>query len=101
MLPTHSEGTWVSDRAAWALDYNPIRWKFVKRGRHATLAVLPVLGAVFVCITWVLLCMVVPLLWVRIQMRRQMASVQRTGGVEAMVVNVDGLIVCCRRLPFA
>ena len=64
------------------------------------LAELPVLGVVLVCITWVLLCMFVPELWMRIQMRRQMAILERTGGVEGMVVNVDGLIVLLPPLAF-
>ena len=57
------------------------------------LAEWPVLGVVLVCITWVLLTILVPLLWMTIQMRRQMARLERTGGVEAMVVQTDGLIV--------
>ncbi len=64
------------------------------------LADLPLLGVVFVCITWVLLCMFVPLLWTIIEMRRQMARLERTGGVEAMAVQVDGLSCFCRRSYF-
>jgi hypothetical protein len=64
------------------------------------LADLPVLGVVLVCITWVLLSMFVPLLWMSIQMRRRMAIVERTGGVEAMGVQVDGLIVLLPPLAF-
>ena len=47
-------------------------------------------GVVLVCITWVLLTILVPLLWMIIQMRREMARLQRTGGVEAGVFYVDG-----------
>jgi hypothetical protein len=64
------------------------------------LAKWPVLSVVLVCITWVLLCMFVPLLWMSIQMRRQMAILERTGGVEAMGVQVDGLIVLLPPLVF-
>ena len=64
------------------------------------LAEWPVLGVVLVCITWVLLCMFVPELWMNIQMRRQMAIVERTGGVEGMVVNVDGLVVLLPPVAF-
>lgn len=64
------------------------------------LAEWPVLGAVLVCITWVLLSMLVPLLWMSIQMRRQMARLEQTGGVEAMAVSVDGLIVVLPPLVF-
>jgi hypothetical protein len=53
----------------------------------------PALRVVLVCVTWVLLCMFVPLLWMSIQMRSQMARLQRTGGVEGMAVQVDGVIV--------
>ena len=53
----------------------------------------PVRGVVLVSITWVLVCTFVPLLWMSIQMRRQMATVEGTGGVEAFVVTVDGLFV--------
>ena len=64
------------------------------------LAELPVLGVVLVCITWVLLCMFVPELWMSIQMRRQMARLERIGGVEAMAAQVDGLIVLLPPLVF-
>ena len=64
------------------------------------LAQFPVLGIVFVCITWVLLCMFVPLLWMSIQMRSQLVRLQRTGGVEGMAVQVDGLIVLLPPLVF-
>jgi hypothetical protein len=64
------------------------------------LAELPLLAVVLVCITWVLLGMFVPLLWMSIEMRRRMASLERTGGVEAMAVNVDGLIVLLPPLVF-
>ena len=64
------------------------------------LADLPLLGVVLVCITWVLLSMFVPLLWMSIQMRRQMAILKRTGGVEAILVQVDGLIVLLPPLVF-
>jgi hypothetical protein len=64
------------------------------------LAELPLLGVVLVCITWVLLSMFVPLLWMSIQMESQMASLQRTGGVAAMAVQVDGLIVLLPPLVF-
>jgi hypothetical protein len=57
------------------------------------LAEWPVLGVVLVCISWVLLCLLVPPVWMSLQMRRQMAIVERTGGVEAMSVGVDGLVV--------
>ena len=64
------------------------------------LADLPLLGVVLVCITWVLLCMFVPLLWMSIQMRRQMAILERTGGVEGMAVQVDGFVVLLPPLVF-
>jgi hypothetical protein len=44
--------------------------------------------------------MLVPLLWMSIQMRRQMAMVERTGGVEAMSIGVDGLVVLLPPLAF-
>lgn len=64
------------------------------------LAEWPVLGVVLVCITWVLLTILVPLLWMIIQMRRQMARLERTGGVEAIAVQDDGLIVLLPPLVF-
>jgi len=64
------------------------------------LAEWPVLGVVLVCITWVLLTILIPLLWMIIQMRRQMARLERTGGVEAMAVQDDGLIVLLPPLVF-
>ena len=64
------------------------------------LAKWPLLGVVLVCITWVLLCMFVPLLWMGIQMRRQMASVELTGGVGAIAVQVDSLILLLPPLVF-
>jgi hypothetical protein len=64
------------------------------------LAEFPVPGVVLVCITWVLLANLAPLLWMIISMRRQMAHLERTGGVEAMAVQVDGLIVLLPPLVF-
>ena len=64
------------------------------------LAQFPVLGIVFVCITWVLLCMFVPLLWMSIQMRSQLVRLERTGGVEGTAVQVDGVIVLLPPLVF-
>ena len=64
------------------------------------LAEWPVVGVVLVCISWVLLTILVPLLWTMIQMRRQMARLERTGGVEAMATQVDGLIVLLPPLVF-
>ena len=64
------------------------------------LAEFPVPGVVLVCITWVLLCMFVPLPWTISEMRKQMARLERTGGVEAMAVQVDGLIVLLPPLVF-
>ena len=64
------------------------------------LAEFPVPGVVLVCITWVLLTILVPLLWMIIQMRRQMARLERTGGVEAMGSQVDGLVVLLPPLVF-
>ena len=58
------------------------------------LAEWPVLGVVLVCISWVLLCMFVPLLWVRIQLRWQMASLERDGAFVAVAsAGIDGLVV--------
>jgi hypothetical protein len=60
----------------------------------------PVIGVVLVCITWVLLCVFVPLLWMSIQMRSHMVRLERTGGVEGMAVQVDGVIVLLPPLVF-
>jgi hypothetical protein len=64
------------------------------------LAEFPVPGVVLVCILWVLLTNSVPLLWMMLSMRWQMARLERTGGVEAMAVQVDGLIVLLPPLVF-
>jgi hypothetical protein len=64
------------------------------------LAELPVIGVVFVCITWVLLCIFVPLLWMIIEMRRTMARLQRAGGGEGAAIQVDGFIVLLPPLVF-
>ena len=64
------------------------------------LAELPLLGVVLVGITWVLLSMFAPLLWMNIQMELQMRSLQRTGGVAGTTVQVDGLIVLLPPLVF-
>ena len=64
------------------------------------LAEWPMLGVALVCLTWVLLTILVPLLWMFIRMQRQMARLERTGGVEAMAVQVDGLIVLLPPLVF-
>jgi len=58
------------------------------------------LGVVVVCTTWVLLCLFVPLLWLSIEMRWQMKSLTRYGGVADASVNVDGLIVFLPPLVF-
>lgn len=64
------------------------------------LAEVPVLGVVFVCITWLLLSIFVPLLWMSIEMRSRMARLERTGGVDGMAVQVDGVIVLLPPLLF-
>jgi len=48
----------------------------------------------------VLLTILVPSLWMIIQMRRQMARLERTGGVEAMAVQVDAFIMLLPPLVF-
>jgi hypothetical protein len=65
------------------------------------LAEWPALGVVLVCITWALLTIVVPLLWMMIQMRRQIADLERTGGVGAVATQVDGLIMLLPPLAFS
>ena len=60
----------------------------------------PVSGVVLVCITWVLLCGFVSLLWMSIQMRSQLVRLERTGGVEGTAVQVDGVIVLLPPLVF-
>lgn len=64
------------------------------------LAEWPVVAVVLVCISWILLTILVPLLWMIFQMRGQMARLERTGGVEAMATQVDGLIVLLPPLVF-
>jgi hypothetical protein len=64
------------------------------------LAEWPLFSVVLICITWVLLCVFVPLLWMIVEMRRQMARLERTGGVAGVASQVDGLIVLLPPLVF-
>jgi hypothetical protein len=43
-------------------------------GAVRRLAQLPVAGVVFVCLTWIVLCVLVPLLWVAIKLQLEMAG---------------------------
>lgn len=65
------------------------------------LAEVPVFGVVVVCITWILLTIFVPLLWMIIQMRRQVAILERSGsGGEGVVTYVDGWVMLLPPLVF-
>ena len=57
------------------------------------LAQLPVLGVVFVCVIWAVICLVVTQIWVAIKLQSEMARLSGSGGVAAVVVGVDGLVV--------
>jgi hypothetical protein len=56
---------------------------------------------VLVCIAWVLLTMLVPLLWMIVEMRRQMARLEGSGGIAAGATQVDGLIMLLPPLAFS
>ena len=64
------------------------------------LAQWPAIGGVLVCITWVLLTMLVPSLWMMIEMRREMARLEATGGVGGVAVQQGGSIVFLPPLVF-
>jgi hypothetical protein len=64
------------------------------------LAEWPALTVVVLCIAWILISMFVPWVWMDIQMRRQLAIVERTGGVEGMSVQVDAVTVLLPPLAF-
>ena len=59
------------------------------------LAQWSVLRVVLVCVSWVVLSVVVPMVWLEIQLRSEMASLSGTGGgvVGAVSVGVDALVV--------
>jgi hypothetical protein len=57
------------------------------------LAQWPVLGVVLVCITWVVLCVLVPLIWVAVKLRSEMAGSSGTGGVGGVTIGVNTLVV--------
>ena len=57
------------------------------------LAQWSVLRVVLVCVSWVVLCALVPMVWVAIQLRSEMAGLSGTGGVGAVSVGVNALVV--------
>ena len=57
------------------------------------LARWPVMGVILVCIMWVLLCVLVPVLWVNLQLRSEMARMSGGGGVASVTMGVDTLVV--------
>jgi hypothetical protein len=57
------------------------------------LAQWSVLRVVLVCVSWVVLCALVPMVWVAIQLRSEMAGLSGTGGVGAVSVGVNTLVV--------
>ena len=57
------------------------------------LAQWPVLGVVLVCATWVVLCVLVPLVWVAIKLRSEVAASSGSGGVALIAIGVNTLVV--------
>lgn len=57
------------------------------------LAQWPVVGIMVVCILWILLCVVVPLIWVQIQLRSEVVRLSGSGGVAAVSMGVDTLVL--------
>ncbi len=56
-----------------------------------------------VCTGWVVLCLLVPVLWVAIQLREQVAveSAARSGGIGAVSLAVNELVVLVPPLVFS
>ena len=52
-----------------------------------------VLGVALACASWVVLCMLVPLVWVAITLRSEMAGLSGTGGVAGAAAGVNTLVV--------
>jgi len=52
------------------------------------LAQWSVLSVVLVCVSWVVLCVLVPMVWLEIQLRSEMAGLSGTGGVADAAVGV-------------
>jgi hypothetical protein len=48
---------------------------------------------VLVCVTWIVLCAVVPLAWVAMQLRSEMAGLSGSGGVGFVTFGLNPLIV--------
>ena len=57
------------------------------------LAQWPVFGVVLVCIIWVALCMLVPLVWVLLKLRSEVAAASGSGGVVPVAIGVNALVV--------
>ncbi len=57
------------------------------------LAKWSVLDVVLVCAGWVVLCLLVPLLWVVIQLQLQMAAASDSAGGVGLAVGVNTLVV--------
>lgn len=63
------------------------------------LAQWPAFAVVLVCIVWVVLCVLVPLVWVEIKLRSEVASLSG-GGVAAASFGIDALVVILPPLVF-
>jgi hypothetical protein len=57
------------------------------------LAQWPVRAVVLVCFTWIVLCLLVPLIWVAIKLRSEMVTSSGSGGVGGVSVGVSTLVV--------
>ena len=64
------------------------------------LAQWPVLGVVLVCVIWVALCVLVPLVWVSIKLRSEVAAASGSGGVGGVSIGVNTLVVILPPLLF-
>jgi len=57
------------------------------------LARWPVSGVVLVCAIWVVLCLLVPLVWVSLKMRSAAAASSGSGGIVLVAIGINALVV--------
>ena len=60
----------------------------------------PVWSIVVISVSWILLCVFVPMWWLSVQLQRQMAASREMGGVADAVVNVSALLVMLPSVVF-
>jgi hypothetical protein len=53
----------------------------------------PLPGVVLACVIWIVLCVLVPVVWVEIKLRSEMAELSGSGGVGSVSVGVNTLVV--------